>query len=271
MVYFAVAALAPILSFSDVTLPNGVRLYYTQHGPKTGRAIVMLHGYSDSSFSFSRIMPLLPQDIRVIAPDLRGHGQSDRPSTGYRIEDLADDVIAMMDALNVPDAIIVGHSMGSFVAQAIAERAPSRVSALALLASAPVARNAVMLALQKEVLAQPDPVEASFVRAFQYSTIALPVPEAFMDAAIANSQRMPASVWRQVVQGMIDYRPVNPRPSVRTLVIGGNKDAVFSVPEQMALASQFENARLKIVANVGHTLHWEQPEVFVAELMKFAR
>jgi len=271
MVYFAAAALAPILSFSDVTLSNGVRLYYMQQGPKTGRALVLLHGYSDSSYSFSRIMPLLPQDLRVIAPDLRGHGQSDRPAGGYRIGDLADDVIRLMDTLDVPDAVIVGHSMGSFVAQAIAERASGRVAGLVLLGSAPIAANPGMFELKKEVDGLSDPVDAAFVRAFQYGTIAQPVPEAFIDAAIANSRRMPAAIWKQIIQGMIDFRPVTPRPDIRTLVIGGDKDSVFSVSEQTALAGEYRNAQLMIVPGVGHAMHWEQPEVFAQALMKFAK
>src|SRR5262245_5888531 len=108
MVYFA-AALAPLMTFADVRLSNGVRLHYAQQGPQSGPAIVLLHGYSDSSFSFSRVMPLLPRERRVIALDLRGHGGSDRPLTGYRITEMADDVIQAMDALRIPTAVIVGH------------------------------------------------------------------------------------------------------------------------------------------------------------------
>ena len=63
----------------------------------------MIHGYSDSWFSFSRVLPLLPPELRVIAPDMRGHGDSERPPSGYRIADMADDVIRLMDALNVAE------------------------------------------------------------------------------------------------------------------------------------------------------------------------
>ena len=75
MVRLTLAALAPPMSFADVALGNGVRLHYARQGPPDGPAIILLHGYSDSSFSFSRVMPLLPPELRVIAPDLRGHGR----------------------------------------------------------------------------------------------------------------------------------------------------------------------------------------------------
>ena len=71
-------------------------------------------------------MPLLPAEQRVIAVDLRGHGDSDKPADGYRMTDFADDVIRLMDAVDIPSAVVVGHSMGSFVAQALVERAPQR-------------------------------------------------------------------------------------------------------------------------------------------------
>jgi len=271
MMYFAAAALAPLMTFADVTLANNLRLLYARQGPSTGPAIIMLHGYSDSSASFGRVMPLLPAGLRVIAPDLRGHGHSDRPDAGYRMHDLADDVLQMMDALDVPSAIIVGHSMGSFVAQAVAERAPERVTGLVLIGSAPVAMNKPIKELRVAVDGLSDPVDAGFVREFQYSTIAQPVPEAFMEAAIANSRRMPAATWKQLLKGLMEYEPALPRPNVRVLVLGGTRDAVFSPTEHVALAQQYPFARLQLIDDVGHTLHWEQPQKFVELLLQFAK
>jgi non-heme chloroperoxidase len=271
MVHFAIAAPAPPMSFGDVTLANGVRLHYAHQGPADGRAVVLLHGYSDSSFSFSRVMPLLPPELRVIAPDLRGHGHSARPATGYRIDDLAADVIAMMDTLEIPGAAIVGHSMGSFVAQAIAECAPHRVSKLVLLGSAAVADNAGIRELRKEVASLTDPVSEPFVHAFQYGTIAKGVPSSFMESSIAVSRRMPAHIWRKVLHGLMAHRPKYPRPTVQTLVLGGKLDSVFSVDEQRALASEYRNVELRLVDGIGHTLHWEDPDRFVALLLSFLK
>lgn len=267
MVHFAAAALAPLISFADVTLANGVRLHYAQQGPATGPAIILLHGYSDSSFSFSRVMPLLPPGLRIIAPDLRGHGESDRPASGYRIDDMASDVLLLMDALGIPTAAIVGHSMGSFVAQSVAARAPQRLSAMVLVGSAPVIDNDVVRGLRETIASLTDPVDGEFVRSFQYGTIALPVPGEFMNAAIDNSRRMPARVWKEVFDGFLAYRPPAHPPAVRALVMGGKKDAVFSAAEQAELARMLPGARLQLFDEVGHAPHWEQPHVFVSALM----
>ena len=271
MVRFAVATLTPLVSVRDVALGNGVHLRCAEQGPASGPALVLLHGYSDSSQSFGRVMPLLPPELRVIAPDLRGHGHSARPANGYRISDLAQDVIAMMDRLEIPNAAILGHSMGSFVANAIAERVPQRVSKLMLVGSAAVADNPVVHQLRSEVDALSDPVDAGFVRAFQYGTIEQPVSDEFMDAMIANSRRMPVHVWKKALQGLIEYRPQRPRAEVPTLVLGGNRDSVFSADEQTALAREFRHAEVRILDGIGHSLHWEQPGRFVDIVMDFMK
>jgi non-heme chloroperoxidase len=114
-----------------------------------------------------------------------------------------------------------------------------------------------------------EPVDRGFVRDFQYSTVALPVPDAFMETAIANSARMPARVWKQVFQGFLEYPPAATRPRVRTLVIGGRKDGVFSAAEHEELARQFPDARLELFDDIGHSLHWEDPNTFVQALRRF--
>jgi pimeloyl-ACP methyl ester carboxylesterase len=145
------------------------------------------------------------------------------------------------------------------------------VSGLVLLGSGPAANNDTMAELKWAVDALTDPIDPVFVREFQYSTVAQPVPDAFMNAAIANSLRMPAAVWKKAIAGLMQFEPLLPRSTVRTLVLGGTRDAVFTVREQVALAQQYPFARLRLIEDVGHALHWEQPDVFARELMQFVQ
>ena len=260
---------APAIALDIVRLSNGVTLHYAAQGPRTGPAVIMIHGYSDSWFSFSRVLPLLPSELRIIAPDMRGHGDSERPPAGYRIADMADDVIRLMDALDVPKAVLIGHSMGSFVVRKAFELAPERVSRLVLIGGALKANNDAVREVLGIVNELTDPVDEAFVREFQVSTIASPVPEPFLEAVIANSRRMPARIWKAVLQGLIEFEPAVERPNVRTLVLGGREDAVFSRTEQMVLARQFPRGELHLVDGIGHSLHWEQPAMFVSALTRF--
>jgi pimeloyl-ACP methyl ester carboxylesterase len=108
------------------------RLHYAEFGKPDGRAVLFLHGWPDSWFSFSRVLPLLPDDLRALAIDQRGFGDSDRPESGYSIPEMADDAIAFLDALDIPRATLVGHSFGSFVVRAFAARRPEQVVGLVL-------------------------------------------------------------------------------------------------------------------------------------------
>ena len=270
MVIFAEAETSlPAASLDLVRLSNGVTLHYAHQGPASGPAVVMLHGFTDSWFSFSRVLPLLPADLRVIAPDLRGHGDSDRPVTGYRLADFADDVLRLMDALQVPKAVLVGHSMGSFVARKVNELAPERVSRLVLVGAGLLPQSAATFELAEAVNALTDPIDEKFVRQFQLGTIHRHVPESFMEVVIANSRRTPARVWKAALQGLFGDPVKLSRPDVRALVVGGRQDAVFSTTEQMVLARQFPRGELQLIEGVGHSLHWEMPKTFVDALIRF--
>jgi non-heme chloroperoxidase len=246
-----------------VVLPGGVRLNYVYGGPPDGPAVLFLHGLSDSSFSFSRVLPLLPAHLRVVAVDQRGHGNSDRPAWGYSMDAFASDLLALMDALQIDRATIVGHSMGSFVARRTAEKAPDRVARLVLVGTAMSTRNPVMQELLVTTQSFSDPVDEGFIREFQASTILRPVPTPFFEQVVAESKKLPARVWQQAVTGLWNYQPRWPI-TCPTTILGGDQDAVFSVAEQTALFSATEHSTLHIERGIGHTLHWEAPERFVS-------
>ena len=252
------------ITVRDVTLRNGVRLGYADRGPRLGPVVLMLHGYTDSWFSFSRVLPLLPRDLRVFALDQRGHGDSDRPAAGYSIDHLAVDAVQFMDALNIASATVVGHSMGSFVARRMAERAPSRVSRLVVVGSACTARTVAMADLAQAVDALTDPVDEGFVRTFQSSTITRPVPSGFMRRIVEDSRRVPARVWKAALAGQLEYTPSTVPLRCPAVVIGGEEDGVFPAAEQRALVRILPNATFHIEPGLGHAPHWEDPDRFVA-------
>src|SRR3712207_4230490 len=95
----------------SVELPNGVKLPYVEQGDPSGVPVVLLHGVTDSWRSFEPVLPHLPASIHAYALTQRGHGDAERPASGYRPQDLAADVAAFMDALGLESAVIVGHSM----------------------------------------------------------------------------------------------------------------------------------------------------------------
>ena len=187
--------------FATAPLATGPRLHYAAQGEPGGEALVFVHGYPDSWFSFSRVLPrLAPTRYRAYAMDQRGFGDSERPSGAYTLDDLAADLVAFLDVVGVPRATLVGHSMGSFIARRAAETHPDRVARLVLIDSAVTPVNEVLLEVQAVAGTLADPVSPDFAREFQASTIHMPVPEAFFEGIVAESLKLPAGLWGRARQ-----------------------------------------------------------------------
>ena len=242
-------------------LRSGLHLKVVDRGPIDGRPVLMLHGWGDSAWSFSPVLPLLAPDIRAIVPDQRGHGDSDRPLQGYEMFSLAGDALDLLDALEIPRATVVGHSMGGFVAHHLAAIAPARVERLILVSSSMDPRVEPVKALGEMVDAIADPVDPRFVHDFQASTIASDVPEAFFREVLAESHKLPARVWKAAYRGFIDNAPADPRRVPCPVdLLWGDRDELFSRAEQERNVRAHPGARLTVLEGVGHAAHWEEPQ-----------
>lgn len=256
----------------DVDLANGLRLEYVESGEPAGLPVLFVHGTSDSWRSFEPVLPFLPPSLRVLAVSLRGHGRSSRPDAGYGERDFADDLALFLDAVQAPAAVIVGHSMGSVIAQRFAIDHPHRTLALGLLGAGPTFRGKPAIAdLWDVVSTLTDPVDPAFVRAFQESTIARPVPCALLDAAVGESLLVPARVWRAMVGALRedDHTEELERIEAPTLQIWGDRDAIFTQTDQVALHCAIRRSESIVHAGGGHAVHWEAPARVAEELKAF--
>lgn len=116
-----------------LTLNNGLEVSYLDEGQ--GVPLLLLHGYCGSGGYWDDVLPLLSAHARVVAPDARGHGETAATGGTYTMEQLAEDALQLMDALNIGQAFVLGHSMGGYTALALAERASDRLLGLGLLHS----------------------------------------------------------------------------------------------------------------------------------------
>jgi pimeloyl-ACP methyl ester carboxylesterase len=255
-----------------VRLRTGVDMHYVEQGQAEGPVLVLLHGYTDSFRSFELVLPVLPRSFHVYALDQRGHGDSSRPEAGYSQSDYAADVVAFLEAKGIERAVLVGHSMGSFIAQQVALEHPGRVEGLVLIGSAPtVAGNPVALELKSYVDTLSEPVDAEFVREFQASTFFRPIPGSFLDTAVAESLKVPARVWKAALDGLIaeDHAARLKDITAPTLVVGGDRDGFFPAAQQQALAQALPRATLALYEETGHAPHVELPHRFVQDVRGF--
>src|ERR687890_1454346 len=123
------------VQFTTTHLSTGLRVHYAEQGNSTGEAIIFLHAYVDSWFSFSRMLPLLSPEYHAFAPDQRGHGDSEKPQCCYTVDDYAADVDACMEAVGIEEATLVCSSSAGIIAQRVTLDYPHRVSRLILLGS----------------------------------------------------------------------------------------------------------------------------------------
>src|SRR5919107_1114942 len=196
------------VQFATTQLATGLQLHYAERGNREGEAIIFLHGYSDSWFSFSGVLPLLSPEYHAFALTERGHGDSDKLECCYTLDDFAADVDAFMDAVGIEEATLVGHSGGAIIAPRVALNYPHRVSRLVLIGAATIAatagaNNEAMLGLAEEVRALEDPVPTEFAREFQESTIHRPIPEEFLSTAVSESLKLSAHVWHDYMERII--------------------------------------------------------------------
>ena len=106
------ATLSPMLASTELIPVRGIWLA-VRHARGAGVPIMMLHGLTDSGACFGRLAAHLAPDCDVVALDLRGHGLSDAPESGYTSDDCAADVIGVLEALRIPRITLLGHSLGA--------------------------------------------------------------------------------------------------------------------------------------------------------------
>jgi pimeloyl-ACP methyl ester carboxylesterase len=252
-----------------------IKLPYVEQGDATGVPVVMLHGGTDSWRSFEPVLPHLPDDIRAIAVTLRGHGDAPKPASGYRVEDLARDVPALMDELELPPSIVVGHSMGTMVAQRVAIEQPERVLGLVLAGTfgQPQRNNSTLLELRAEFGDIQDPIARDVAHDFQASTTARPLDPDELAVFVDETLKVPARVWREVFTDFpeVDYSAELRGLTAPTLLVYGDQDAMIARSEQDALLEALPDARLEVYEGVGHAMHWEQPLRFARDVAAFSR
>ncbi len=260
-------------TIKSIQLPHRVKLEYVEHGDPNGVPVILLHGITDSWRSYELVLPHLPKSMRAFAISQRGHGNSERPASGYHPRDFAADVAAFMDALKIQRAIIVGHSMGSYVAQCFAMNYRERTRGLVLAGSFTTLQGDQGLQefWDTGISKLEDPVDPNFALEFQKSTLALPIPENYLNTVVQESLKLPARIWKAAFKDLMatDLSSELGKIKAPTLIVWGDKDAYFLRDQQDALAARIANAKLVIYSGAGHALHWEEPQRFANDLKAF--
>ncbi|HAL23956.1 MAG TPA: alpha/beta hydrolase [Stenotrophomonas sp.] len=276
---------------SHTVRANGIRQNFIDAG--NGAPVVLLHGFPETNYAWRHQIPVLAANHRVIAPDLRGYGETEKPATGYDKRTMAQDIVALLDTLGIDKVALVGHDRGARVATRLAKDHPQRVDRLVVMDNVPtriVARE----------------LNASIAKAYWFFLFHLvpDLPEALIAGNEAKWLRWFFSDWAYdpaaisgeafdtyvraysapgAVRGaMSDYRAnavdvqqdledAHVRIACPTLALWGAEfEAVgrmFDMPK--VWAEMAGNLRAVAIERCGHLPHEERPEVVNGLLVEF--
>ncbi|HTU11675.1 MAG TPA: alpha/beta hydrolase [Allosphingosinicella sp.] len=253
-------------------LPNGVRLAYVELGNPAGRPVLLLHGFTDSSRVWTILAPYL-SDHRVLILDQRGHGGSDAPACCYGTSDFAEDARLFLDAMHVERAAVVGHSLGSFVGQALAARHPERVERLALLGSTglPPVRRGDWLWTNVMGMTAPVAENRRFLGEFSTGASPTPVDPDFVRHADREMAAVPLHVWRAVARELVDLPAGRHAPDVAApvLILSAGADPIFTAEHHAALLAAYPRATAHVFPGLGHNFPVERPAEVAPVLVRF--
>jgi pimeloyl-ACP methyl ester carboxylesterase len=242
----------------SMRLPDDRPLAFIDSGGE-GPVLLLLHGYSDSSRSFSLLEPCL-QGCRLVVPDLPGHGAS-AAGDGLMVGDFADDIAALLADLGIDRCVVIGHSMGAMVGMVLADRLASTVEALILVSG--TLRPAFPLSepVTKAILRLSDPIDPADPFFDLWHAGPQPVDQTFLDPLRREAAAIPANIWQGILQEFtrLDLTGTARRISVPVLSISGSEDTIFDSAQRTALISALQKPQTVVLKGFGHNPHWEDP------------
>lgn len=259
---------------------NGIELYYEIQG--AGKPLVLLAGLGYPAWQWHKMAPLLADRCQVILPDNRGVGRSDKPSGPYSAGTLAADTIGLLDALEIQQAVVMGHSMGGFIAQALALTYPQRVSKL-ILASTNFGgpRHVPILPAAMAVLTD---MSRDSVTRFRNGLTVSTAPgfanahPAFIEEWMAWRAANPIDPVGYQAQLAIGLGLLHEEAcfehrlsslAIPTLILFGAHDAVVPPANADLLARQIAHSRVHILPDAGHFFPLETPEQAAQAVIEF--
>ncbi|MFJ2901008.1 MULTISPECIES: alpha/beta fold hydrolase [unclassified Streptomyces] len=274
----------PVLRHRTV---HGYRRAYRMAG--TGPALVLIHGIGDSSATWADLIPRLARTHTVIAPDLLGHGASDKPRADYSVAAYANGVRDLLTALGIESATLVGHSLGGGVAMQFAYQFPERTERLILVSAGGVGREVTPVLRLVSLPGAPLMLSALRVPGMrlhvglavrlmrlldtdlgQDATELLTLVDALPDETSRNAfvRTLRAVVdWRGQVVTMLDRCYLT--QGMPTLLVWGERDSVVPVRHAHRAHEAMPGSRLEIFEGAGHFPFHADPDRFVSLVEEF--
>lgn len=256
-----------VLLKQRLELPGGRQFAYVDHGE--GPVLLLLHGYSDSSRSFSLIVPHLAGH-RLIIPDLAGHGAS-QAGQGAAVADFARDIDYLAARLGLHEIVVIGHSMGAMTAIALATLRPDLVRRLILVSGSLRPGLDAVNPTARAIRALKDPLRPDHPFFTIWHACSRPVDAEFLAYTRKEAAEIPTRTWHAVLDRLAatNLRPSARRLRLPVLAIAGSEDPLFDAGHRQQLAATFGSIRSITLEGHGHNPHWESPALVAEHMLSF--
>lgn len=236
------------------------RMWYADHRRDhfTYPPLLLIHGAAGTHVDWS----LHIRRLNAIVPDLPGHGKSDNLPSRTLISEYAADMIALLDALEIPTAVIVGQSMGSAIAMILALEAPERAAGLILMGTG--ARFSVSSRILDNIMTNQQIVGEWFKQWIW----AISTPQRPRELGFEQFMKTPAQVALNdyIACQHFDIHDQLADIRVPALIFGAAEDRMTPVADAVELQQQLPYAELVTVENAGHMMQLEQPDLIVSKI-----
>ena len=258
------------------TLINGAHLYWVERGTPDAVPVVFIHGFPFSHAMWEDQLETVGIRYRAIAYDVRGHGQSDVGDGQYTIEGHVDDLVALMDALHLERPVLVGLSMGGYIALRALEREQSRFRAAVLCDTRSEAdTNEAKLRRSAAVGSVKRTGSAPFAREFVKGIFAASAPSTSPAAVAAIrdviAQTPPLSIagTQLALAARTDTTEALASFRLPVLILVGEHDQTTPVAAAEAMHRRIPGSELRVVPGAAHMSNLENPAFFNRELLAF--
>ena len=266
-------------TITEVATRDGVRLHvrgYESDAPagegQPIRPVLLLHGWPNSGRAWRAFADalLLGPGHRLIAPDFRGFGDSEKVATGYTSDTFANDVEDVAASLGLSRYALIGHSMGGKIAQVLAARQPVELMGLALVA--PAALGAAGAPEERKAAQRAAFGDQERTRELVSTMASHPLPAEMLAVLTEDGLRAAPAAWNGWIDTMReeDFSAGSAKIAVPTLVAGGGKDPLRTEEAlRRDVVDPIDLAEYAEVPSVGHLVHIEAPEALAALLVNF--
>jgi pimeloyl-ACP methyl ester carboxylesterase len=266
----------PLSENSRTITVNNITVSYIDEGKGNSQVIIFIHGFPLNKLMWKKQIEMIKENYRVIAYDIRGHGNTDPGNDNFSIELFVNDLLSLMDALKIEKTILCGFSLGGYIALSAIENYPERFNALLLCdtncaADMPEAKAKRMKTIESiKANGLEEYAEESLKKLFASISFSIHIEEITIvrEMIMKTSKQSIYKTLYAIAERKETCTKLH-QIDVPVQIIVGNEDEITPPDVALSMHEKIKNSTIHIIDHAGHLSNMENPEQFNNQLKKF--